>query len=333
MKESGNDDSITATLLSLQRAAVRWLWSVLYVVGTVALALVLADRLQVLIDPAIAKESLNLPAIFGLSARRVAIAGLSLGLMLSSLSGLWSALVPLYRYASKAADFDFMKNVMSIFAPCFLLMFAYHSVQRSPDPEPEPAMPSAWSVRYIAPYRPTTERHAVFPFFFEPGRLDGDTITSGYALSQAQTSAIDDLITAFVPCGTSRSPVQLVVLGYASTKAFAGYESPEYGQLNRRLNTDLANLRARSIYNYASGKIADLASESSFDIRLIEHRSYDDMMKSRAFDDRPITGESESSSELFTRSAHIRIESAGRCEYSEAEIDVGESPVAPRDPA
>lgn len=328
MTESANDSSISATLVSIQRAALRWLWSVFYVVGTVVLALVLADSLEGLIDPAIAKKTLNVPELFGLSARRVAIAGLSLGLMLSSLSRLWGVLIPLYRYASQAAGFDFLKNFMSIFAPSFLLMFAYYSVQRSGPPEPEPGPQTSWSVRYVAPFRPSAERHAVFPFFFEPGRLTGDRISTGFALSEAYRSAIDDLIAAFAPCGTAGSPVQLVVLGYASTKAFAGYESPEYGQLNRRLNKELANLRARSVYEYASGKIGNLTSRTSFDIHLTEHKSYDDMMKSRAFDDQPLAGESESSAELFTRSAHIRIESAGRCEYSATEISVDGAPIA-----
>lgn len=324
MNDSAGAEHVPGKLAAAGRAALRWFWSVLYVVGTVAAALVLADSLQNLVEPAMTREGLELPSLLGLSARRVAIAGLSIGLMLSSVSRLWNVLIPLYRYARRGHDFDFLKNLMAIFAPCFLLMFAYYSVQRGSDPVPVDAPVNNWSVRLVAPFRPSAERHAVFPLYFEPGRLTDDRISHGFELSEAHEKAIDDLITAFGPCAAPGTPVSLRVFGYASSKAFAGYEASVYAELNRERNTELANLRAKSVHDYIVGKLPSGVAEAPFEVQLIRHESYDDMVRSRAFDDRPLGEAAESESELFTRSAHIRIDSAGRCEYSEADFESGQ---------
>lgn len=312
-------NSPVTRIASIGHSAGRWLWTIVYVSGIVAAALVLADTLQSLVEPAMTKQGLELPAIFGLSARRVAIAGLSIGLMLSTANRLWNVLVPLYRYALRDQDFDFLKNLMAILAPCFLLTFAYYSVQRAAGPDPDAEPVADWSVRYIAPFRPSAERHAVFPFLFGPGRLDGERIVAGYELSRDHKIAIVELVDAFRPCAAANSPVSLQVLGYASSRAFDGLEAPRFAEFNRHLNTELANLRGRAVHDSIVDAIA--GSTTFFEIQLIEHRSYDDMKKSLAFNDRPLGATIENDAELFTRSAHVRIDSAGRCEFSESTIE------------
>ena len=167
--------------------------------------------------------------------------------------------------------------------------------QADPPPMPSPAilpqLPLPFENAKLAPRQSPDEDWQLSPD------------SEGVRLAPAHEIALDTFVKAFTPCAEVR-PVQLVVVGYASTRQFVDQDGRPLPNSDA-LNLQAANLRAQGVANYLG------SSAQGFEIIHKPWKSFEAMR-------RPFVDRSEAlqgtEQEALNRSVVVQVHDAGGCQ-------------------
>ncbi len=127
----------------------------------------------------------------------------------------------------------------------------------------------------------------------------------GVDLSDAYEAQLDALALGLAACAGQRGqPVEVTIVGMASSSPFDG----ETEVRSRQLNRDLANLRAQVV--------ADRLREAGgpIEVTTADWTSYEQMIASRAFSDREPDGSYSKEKAVLTRRAEVHVRNAPGCQ-------------------
>ena len=162
---------------------------------------------------------------------------------------------------------------------------------------------------------------ARFPIAFEPGDLNdkGSAFVRGAEYDPIKNlDIVAKLVDALIPCASVNDPVKLRVEGYASSEPFF---NTTVEVSSEDLNLRLANERRHSVKEALVAAI-DAAGLAGAQHRFLvveadDYRTIDEMEADREFNDRPTSeGPYRRPQDFLTRTAHVKVMSAGTCRIS-----------------
>ena len=250
------------------------------------------------------------PRVFGVPIANISTLSASIILLITILKTLAISIRDYFNYIKDGKSFDYYKESISILASIFMVFLSYYAYKEIPSDEESQVI--SWDALYLYEPEPKAEELAIFPLLFDNASLDyKGNINAGIVIDEDKEALILKLVSALAPCASPgyHLPVVLEIDGYASSAEFMISDTVHPDSDAK--NEETAYLRAHNTYEAITDAINVAASGRNFVIVEPDRQHYT-ADRVPPFIDRKDFGSKEQ--ELFTRSAFIRLKSAGKCQ-------------------